>query len=445
MSSRRSASAAAIPQPLARPATNYRWVVVVLAFVIAAVSYLDRNNLSIAAGAIKAEFRLTDVQLGAVFSAFVFGYALVQPFAGRMADALGAYRSVAIAIVWWGVFTAITALVPSNLEYSLAILIGVRFLLGIGEAVIFPATNRLVSMWIPSRERGLANGVIFAGVGIGGGVAPPLVTFIMITFGWRWAFYASALIGFVVGALWLILVRDRPQDRRAVGAEERAYIEAGVGAIKPATPGRSGWWRPILDRQVALLTFSYFCYGYVAYIFFSWFFVYLSTVRGLNLKASAFYAMLPFIAMTVFSTLGGLLSDRLVTLYGKRVGRCGVAMAGMLLASAFVALATQVADPRLASIVLAGGAGALYLAQSAYWALSADIGKESAGVVSGVMNMGAQIGGVVTASATAVVAHRFGWTASFLAAAVVCLVGALCWLRVDPHHQLSPAADPARA
>jgi ACS family glucarate transporter-like MFS transporter len=420
---------------LSPPAQNYRWVVVALAFVIAAVSYLDRNNLSIAASAIKGEFRLSDVQLGAVFSAFVFGYAIVQPFVGRLADALGPYRSIALAIVWWGVFTSLTPLVPPGLPHSLGILIAVRFLLGIGEAVIFPASNRLVSSWIPSRERGLANGVIFAGVGIGGGVAPPLVTFIMLTFGWRWAFYVSAAIGFGVGALWLLLVRDRPQSHPSVGAEELAYIEAGVGHASSSTLRPHGW-RALFDRQVALLTVSYFCYGYVAYIFFSWFFVYLSTVRGLNLKASAFYAMLPFIAMTVFSTLGGLLSDRLVVRYGKRVGRCGVALAGMLLAGLFVALATQVADARVASVVLAGGAGALYLAQSAYWALSADIGKQSAGVVSGIMNMGAQLGGVVTASATALVAHRFGWTASFLSAGAICVLGALCWAFINPHHEL---------
>jgi ACS family glucarate transporter-like MFS transporter len=425
---------------VARPKANYRWVVVVLAFVIAAVSYLDRNNLSIAASSIKSEFKLTDVQLGAVFSAFVFGYALVQPFAGKLADALGPYKAVAIAIVWWGVFTALTPLVPPGMSHALGVLLVVRLLLGVGEAVIFPASNRLVSNWIPSRERGLANGIIFAGVGIGGGVAPPLVTFIMLNFGWHMAFYISALIGFAVGGLWLLMVRDRPQDHAAVNAEELAYIEIGTGHTAEAKQG-ARWWQVIKDRQVALLTLSYFCYGYVAYIFFSWFFVYLSTVRGLNLKASAFYAMLPFIAMTVFSTLGGLFSDRVVARFGKRAGRCGVALGGMLLASFFVALATQVSDARLASIVLAGGAGALYVAQSAYWSLSADLGGPSAGIVSGIMNMGAQIGGVVTASATAVIAHKFGWTASFLSAAAVCLVGALLWLFVDPHHHLRATSD----
>lgn len=422
---------------------RYRWVVIAWMFVISALSYLDRNNLSIAAGAVKADFGLSDVQLGFVFSAFVFGYALTQPIAGRIADRFGAYRTIAVAIVWWCVFTAATPLIPTGLGWSLAALIGVRALLGIGESVIFPASNKLVSAWVPVRERGLANGLIFAGVGIGGGIAPPLVTYIMITYGWPWAFYVSALIGLVVGAIWLVVVRDRPQGHAKVGAAELAYIEAGIPATAASDAPKARLLDVLRDRQVQLLTASYFCFGYVAYIFFSWFFLYLSAVRGLDLKSGAVFATLPFIAITLFSTLGGIVSDRLSIRYGQRVGRCGTAGFGLILGSVFVAAATQVADARLAAVVLAGGAGSLYIAQSAYWTLSANIGGRSSGTVSAIMNMGAQLGGVVTASTTAIIADRFGWTASFLSAAALCLVGGLLWLLIDPEHALkaTPAAD----
>jgi ACS family glucarate transporter-like MFS transporter len=157
-------------------------------------------------------------------------------------------------------------------------------------------------------------------------------------------------------------------------------------------------------------------------------------VRGLNLKTSAFYATLPFVAMALASSLGGLISDSVLTRVGRRAARCGVAGASLLVASGFVWLATQVADARIAALVLAGGAGALYFAQSAYWALSADIGGRSAGMLSGVMNMGSQIGGAVTAYITPVIANAYGWTASFGAAAVVCLCGAVAWWFVDPDH-----------
>lgn len=416
-------------------AGNIRWLVIFWMFVVAAVSYLDRNNISIAAGAIQQQFALSNVELGAVFSAFVMGYAFIQPVAGRIADRFGPYRVIALGIVWWSVFTAGTALVPAGHGWSLGLLIAVRLALGLGESVIFPAGNRLVVNWIPKQERGLSNGIIFAGVGIGAGVAPPLITYIILNHDWRWAFYVSALIGLAVLAAWLLVIRNRPEEHPLVRPAELAHIHAGVdGDVAGQQPAR--WLEIIRNRQVALLTLSYFTYGYVAYIFFTWFFKYLSEVRGLDLKASAVYGMLPFIAMAVCSPLGGWIADRLTPRFGKRPGRCWTAALSLGLAALFVAFATQAEDARVACIFLAGGAGAVYLSQSAFWTLSADIGGSSAGSVSGVMNMGNQVGGVVTASLTPLLADQFGWTASFAFAAALCGIGALAWLAIDPDMRL---------
>jgi MFS transporter, ACS family, glucarate transporter len=417
---------------------NVRWLVIACTFIVAAVSYLDRNNVSIAASSLQAEFGLTDTQLGAVFSAFIIGYAFTQPFAGRVADRFGASRSIGVAILWWSVFTAALPLLPTGIPGAIALLLAVRFLLGIGEAIIFPASNRLVASWIPSSERGLANGLIFAGVGVGGGVAPPLITYMMITHSWRSAFWLCAVIGVVVGAFWMLLVRNTPREQRRVGAAEIAYIESGLPQQALSVTRTASWKEVLINKNVVILTLSYFCYGYVAYIFFTWFFKYLSDVRGLNLKSSALYATLPFVAMAIASPFGGFVSDRLVKRMGKRVGRCGVAGVSLFAASIFVWTATQVEDARLAALVLAGGAGALYFAQSAYWSLSADIGGPSAGLVSGIMNMGSQIGGVCTASLTPVIAGAFGWTASFVAASAVALIGATLWVFADPNQVLVP-------
>jgi ACS family glucarate transporter-like MFS transporter len=198
-------------------------------------------------------------------------------------------------------------------------------------------------------------------------------------------------------------------------------------------------WSTILQsKNVWAVTFSYFCYGYVAWIFFSWFYIYLAKVRGLNLKASAFYATLPFLAMAVCCPLGGAIAD-LVTLWrGKRMGRCGIAVVAMAMTAVFLLLGSRVASARLASVVLAGGAGALYLSQSSFWSVTADIGAASSGSVSGFMNMGAQLGGAVTASLTPAVAARYGWTASFYVAAVLAAFGAAAWLAVNPDRSLAP-------
>lgn len=427
---------------MAKPG-RLRWMIIWLIFIVSAVSYLDRTNISIAAQQIRTEFAISQVQLGTVLTAFILGYALAQPFAGRMADRFGGHRVISWGIVWWSVLTVLTATVSAGVAGGFAILIVVRLLLGIGELVIYPASNRLVANWVPPHERGLANGLIFAGVGFGAGVAPPLITSIMLAHGWRAAFWASAAIGLVVLAIWMWLARERPAEHKSIGQAELDYIDRSMGHVAKHNDGTDHpaplSWREILrNRHMRLLTLAYFCFGYTAFIFFTWFFTYLSTVKNLDLKSSGYYGMLPFIAMSIACAFGGWASDRLAISRGKRIGRCAPAAIGMALAGLCVAWATQVADPRLAAVVLAAGSGSLYLSQSAFWTLSADYGRSSAGAVSGVMNMGCQLGGAAVAQITPIIAEAFGWTSSFLVAAGAALVGAVCWLLIDPNADLRP-------
>lgn len=430
-----------LPQNNARgvpPHGFTRWVIVGLSFLVAAVAYLDRSNISIAAPTLKKDLNLSPLELGTIFSAFLVGYAIGQPFAGRVADRFGPRRIIACGILSWSVLTALTASVPTGYAASFALLLVVRFLLGLGESLIFPGSNRLVASWIPTKERGLANGLIFAGVGVGAGLAPPIITALMISHDWRIAFFVTAVIGLVAFIVWLIFVRDTPEQHPRISPAERAYIEADRLARASQGHQAVASWRSIIaNRDIAVLTLSYFCFGYVAYIFFTWFFTYLSSVRGLDLKSSGIYGTLPFIAMAIASPAGGWISDRLATKWGDRAGRCWVAALGMALAGVFVASATTVSDARLASFVLALGSGSLYLAQSAYWTLSANIGRQSAGSVAGVMNVGCQIGGALVGVVTPVVAQHFGWAASFITTAGICGVGALAWLFVDPQASLA--------
>jgi MFS transporter, ACS family, glucarate transporter len=421
-----------------------RWLLIGWMFAISAVAFLDRVNISIAGSSIEKDFGLDHVQFGWVLSAFVLGYALFQAPGGRLADRFGARRVLALGTVWWAVFTSLTAFVHPVFSGAFLTLIVVRFLLGVGEAVVYPASNRLVASWIPRHERGVANGFIFAGVGAGAGITPPLITYILINYGWRWSFWVSALIGLAAGVAWYALARDRPQEHPWVDGVERAYIQSGIVSSTEVESSTPLAWRTIFtSKNVAAITFSYFCFGYVAYIFFSWFFIYLSRVRGLDLKSSSYYSMLPFIAMAVGSPLGGWISDRIASSSGRPRSRCAVAFASMALCSIFIAMGTAVHSARLASIVLAGGAGALYLSQSAFWSVTSDIAGHSSGSVSGVMNMGGQIGGVVTASLTPVIAKYFGWGTSFFVAAGVCGIGSLLWFWVHPERELiSPEVIP---
>ena len=429
-------------------ATRVRWMLVFWLFILSAVSYLDRVNISIAGGALADSYHLSDVELGKVFSSMLAGYAIFQTAAGRLADRFGSRRVLTFGVIWWGIFTALTALVPPNIAGALLIFMLVRFLLGAGEAVIYPSANQFVSNWIPVRERGIANGWIFAGVGAGAGLTPPLITYLMIDFGWRFSFMVCSGIGFFAAAVWYLIARDQPSQHPRVSSEELKIIEQGLVLSSSATDkanhdseptsfrAQIPWARILRSKEILAVTVSYFCYGYVAWIFFSWFYRYLAKVRGLDLKASSRYSMLPFLAMLAACLIGGTINDRLTRWRGPRLGRCILAACAIAMAGVFIALGSQVKSARVASIVLAGGAGALYLSQSSFWSLTADIGGPSSGSVSGFMNTGNQIGAAITASVTPWIAARYGWNASFLIASALCFLGAVCWLIVDPARSL---------
>jgi ACS family glucarate transporter-like MFS transporter len=427
--------------------SNVRWFLVFWLFILSAVSFLDRVNISVAGSSIASEYHLGEVQLGWVFSAFLWGYAVFQTFGGWLADRLGPRRVLTAGVVWWGIFTALTAAVSPAISGAVFFFVLVRFLLGAGEAIIFPASNQFISRWIPTQERGIANGLIFAGVGAGAGSAPAIVTYIMVHYGWRWSFWMSALLGLLVGVVWYLTARDTPERHPRVSGSELLHIQTGLTAGKPAAADSSSnpipWTIILRSKEVWLVTASYFCFGYVAWIFFSWFHRYLFKVRGLDLKSSAFYSTLPPLAMVACSLLGGVINDKLTKAYGKRVGRCGISVFALLLTAVLLVLGSQAADAQLASLVLAGGAGALYLAQSSYWSVTADIAGARAGSTSGFMNMGAQLGGGVTAVLTPFIAVHLGWTYPFIVAATLSAFGAVAWLAVDPTRNLDRVCQSA--
>ncbi len=420
------------------PVGRVRWYLVFWLFVLGAVSFLDRVNISVAGMALAQEYHLSQVRLGTIFSAFLIGYALFQTPGGWLADKFGPRYVLTIGVAWWGIFTALTASLSSQIVGALVYLFLIRLLLGAGEAIIYPASNRFVSQWIPSQERGLANGLIFAGVGAGTAIAPIFVTYLMIHYGWRSSFWASAVLGLIVGTVWYVFARDTPEEHPLVSEAELSYIQKFRTTNSDSTPEKgAGWMQIARNRNVLAVTASYFCFGYVAWIFFSWFYIYLAKVRGLDLKTSAFYSTLPPIAIVICSLGGGVISDSLTKSYGKRIGRCGVACAALLMAAIILIVGSRVANAPLASVVLSAGAGALYIAQSSYWSITADIGSKSSGLVSGFMNMGGQFGGALTASLTPIIAEHYGWTSSFLAAAILSALGGFAWLLVEPERSLA--------
>src|SRR5580658_2857084 len=254
--------------------TYVRFYLSFLLFALSGVAFLDRTNISIAGLQISSEYGLGNQHLGWIFSAFLVGYAGFQIPAGWLAARFGPRRVLALGVLWWGVVTELTALLPTSMSHAVAVLIAIRFALGAGESVVYPAANQFVARWIPQQERGFINGLIFAGVGAGSGLTPPLLTWLITNYGWRAAFWFSSVVGLAVCIVWWQIARDAPEEHPAVSPEELREIHEGLayppqGQLSSAAPVIS--WRAILRRRdLAALMVGYFSFGYIAWIFFSW-------------------------------------------------------------------------------------------------------------------------------------------------------------------------------
>jgi ACS family glucarate transporter-like MFS transporter len=409
-----------------------RWLILGLLFAISVVTYIDRVNISVTARQMMPSLGLTDQQMGFIFSAFVIGYALFQIPGGWLGDRWGARIVLTTALLWWSFFTALTAMAATSSLVGPLGIIGalalVRFLLGVGEAVALPNFNRAVTDWLPAHERGLGIGIAIGGIGVGAAVTPPMTAWIMVNYGWQMAFYLSAGLGIGLAAIWWLMARDRPTDHPWVN-QHNAVDSAGVTSTEsPAIP----WAALRKTPTVWWLVLSYSCLGYVAYVYMSWFYLYLVDVRGFDILRGGFFAAAPFLAILVSCPLGGWTTDRLTLRCGITQGRKIIGMAGMMLAAGSIALGAVVESSYLAIASLSLGAGWLYFTVGAYWSSTSDLSKAHAGSLSGLMNMGANIGGAISPTITPWIAHQWGWPTSLGTAALVALIGGIMWLRITP-------------
>ena len=430
-----------VAAPVAR-SSRIRYFLCFWLFVLSAISFFDRTNIAIAAPQLSREFGLGNQQLGWVFSAFLVGYASFQIPAGMLAVRFGPRRMLAGGVLVWAVCNVLTALLPPGFAHAVALLFAVRCALGVAEAGIYPAANQFVARWVPQKERGFVNGLIFAGIGAGSGLAPPLLTWIILSHGWRAAFWFDAMLGVFGATVWWIIARDRPEDHPRISQAEQEEIRQGLTSFANTTGAahvkdRSISWRVMFSRiDLPALMLSYFALGYTSWVFFSWFFLYMAQARGLNLKTSAEFTMIPFACMTVFCLSGGFTSDLLTRTRGLRVGRCFLASVSMLLTAILLVAGSRVPDAFTAAVLLSLGAGCLYFGQSVFWSVSTDLAGKNSGVFSSIMNMSCQIGGAITASLTPWLAKHYDWKMPFTVSASLVLLGALAWLLVHPERPL---------
>jgi MFS transporter, ACS family, glucarate transporter len=426
--------------------THVRWVMVGMLTVITALTYVDRLNLSMAGNFIQRDFHLSTQMMGGVLSAFVFGYALCQIPGGWAGDRFGPRSILTFAIVWWSVFTALTALAP---ELPLRAFVGVawsfiivRFLVGMGEAAAFPNSNKIVAYWLGEGARGMGNSIFLMGIGVGGTATPIGIAWIMQTWGWRTSFYACAVLGLLVAVVWHSFATSRPEEHRRVNAAELALIRTPEGNQGPGAPGRKAaaggvpWKRLLSKRSTWCLFLSYFCEGYPNYIFYTWFFIYLVQVRGFTIKQGGFWGAVPYLAVVILSPLGGWLSDRAIRKFGKRRGRQSAVWVGMTLSAVLLAAGAHTANNPAAVLLLAGALGFNMFSTATWWAACIDLAPNFSGSLSAMMNTCGNLGGAISPVLTAYIAVHFGWAHALDFAALITLLACVLWFFVRADENL---------
>ncbi len=406
-----------------------RYNILALLFLISLLTFLDRVNISVAGKFINETYHFSSVQYGIIFSAFVFGYMLFQLPGGYLADRFGPRAVIAGAILWWSVFTILTAvagnLFTATLFGAFGSFILIRLLIGLGEGVAYPASSKMVSLWIPRKQRGFANGILLSGIGVGSALTPPLITWIIGHWGWQSAFYLCGSIGFVMALWWYLYARNTPEEHPAITSGELEII----GPRTNHKPSVRDLTIILKDPRIWFLSGSYFVFGYIIYIYYSWFFLYLVNVKHIEIMKGSLLAALPFLSMAVTAPLGGWLSDKLHHGIGFK-GRQVLGIASLLLVAVSIYLGSTAGDLFTAVILLSAGAGFLFLTVGNYWASATELHPHQAGSSTGFMNTFANIGGFISPTLTPLIAEKMGWNAALIFAAGLAVAGAVLWVGV---------------
>jgi MFS family permease len=412
--------------------TRARYVAVGFTLLLAAIVYLDRVCISIAAPAIRADLGLTARQMGYVFSAFTLAYALAELPAGRMADRFGPRLMLTRVVVWWSVMTALTGLAG-----GLVSLLVVRLLFGAGEAGAFPGIARVFSRWLPAESRGRAFGLAVMTGALGGAITQPLVVALLGVMTWRWAFPIFGGVGILWTIAWFWWFRDDPRDHPSVSPAELEL----VGAEPLGGPERAPWRD--LSRSASLLALCVMYFGaiYGWYFYLTWLPTYLLEARGFNLNAVGWLSALPFIGIAAGVFAGGALSDALCRRWGRRVGRRLPGLVGFPLAAVAVLGALAASDGVTAAVLFAVAAGLAALGVSPAWAACLDIGGSHVGVVTGAMNTFGNLGGALSPIVVGWCVERWhSYNAPLVTIAIFYLVAAIAWSQIDAERSIVPVA-----
>jgi ACS family D-galactonate transporter-like MFS transporter len=389
------------------------------------INYVDRSNLSIVAPFLSKELGLDPVQMGLLFSAFAWSYAVANLPGGYLVDRFGSRLIYGLAQLAWSVATLALALVN-----GFAALFALRFAVGLAEAPAFPVNNRVVSTWFPQRERGRATSTYASGQYIGSALLSPLLFWMATHHGWRSVFWFTGIAGIVSAIVWFAVYREPRHSRRA-NAEELELIAAG-GALTSMAPREQVSWpqvsRLLRERQVWALGLGKFAVMSSLYFLLTWFPTYLVRERGLTSLRAGAATSLPYIAATLGVLLGGVWSDWLLRRGADISAARKIPIVSGFLGASCIILVNYIEGSALALTILT----LAYFAQGISgnsWSIIAEVAPRNLmGMCGGIINFTGQLAGIVTPIVIGYILRETGsfeWVLAFVSLASI--VGALSY------------------
>ena len=349
--------------------------ILIMLVILGMVTFLDRINISVAGSSIMHDLNLSPAEWGWVQSAFILSYGLMQIPMGALGDRFGHRKILAAIVLWWSLFTAFTGLAG-----GLASLLVIRFMFGIGEAGSSPCSTGVISRWFEKDEVGKAQGYVWAASRMGGALTPFVVIPVMVTVGWRAAFYLLGALGIVWAVVWYWYYRD-------AGAPGTSQDTGLSGESK------MDWRRLLGNRQFWLICGMYFFYAFGSWFFFSWFPTFMELGRGFDKTELTYAVAVPFIMSMIGNITGGHLTDKLSRRYGIKTGRKALGSTSLAVSALCMFLAAFIPGKMAVFIFLSLCFGIFDLMLPSAWALCIDLGKRQAGTLSGAMNTAGNIGG----------------------------------------------------
>ncbi|MEO8368740.1 MAG: MFS transporter [Candidatus Solibacter sp.] len=418
--------------------TRVRYLVVVFAVALAVVTYVDRVAISFAAPYISKDLALDSRQMGAVFAAFGWAYALFEIPGGYLGDRMGPRSVLTRIVLWWSFFTAATGWAWSFLSLCVT-----RFLFGAGEAGCFPNVTKAFTTWLPKHEQVRAQSALWLSARWGGAFTPLLVAVVMRWVGWRHSFEIFGVLGVVWAVAFYAWFRNNPLDNPKLNDAEREIVrEASANA---GSHGDVPWAQFLGSRQVWMICLQYFCLSYGWYFYITWFPTYLSEARGLDVKSVAIFSIAPLFMGGIGNPVSVWVANRLSPIIGDMAKtRRIMAYIGFSGASLFLVLSTRMNDPLMATLAIGLASFSNDLVMPGAWSACMNVGGKHAGSLSGMMNMTGNIAGAIAPQVIGFILYftNRNWNLTFYLSAAIYLMGIVCWIFLDPVTPLKEDTPP---